>query len=93
MRRIEMLKAREILRLKHDIELSLREVGNSCSCGKSTVGDILNRAKQAGITWPIELNDKQLMSVLYPPIERTGLPPEPDLDYIFHEMKKKNVTL
>ena len=88
-----MLKAREILRLKHDIELSLREIGSTCRCGKSTVADVLSRAEKAGVTWPIIQNDKQLMSLLYPPIERTGLPPEPDMDYIYHEMKKKNVTL
>jgi len=88
-----MLKAREILRLKHDIGLSLREIGSTCRCGKSTVADVLSRAEKAEVTWPIIQNDKQLMSLLYPPIARTGLPPEPDMDYIYHEMKKKNVTL
>jgi len=30
-----MLKAREILRLKHEIGLSLREIGKSCNCCKT----------------------------------------------------------
>lgn len=88
-----MLKAREILRLKHQVGLSLREIGQSCNCGKTTVSETLKRAEEAGIAWPIELNDKQLMSLLYPPVKKDGLPPEPDMEYIFYEMKKKGVTL
>ena len=88
-----MLKAREILRLKHDLGFSLREIGNSCNCGKSTVSEVLERAKRARIDWPIEMSDKQLMSLLYPPMENKNSPPEPDMDYVFCEMKKKSVTL
>ncbi len=88
-----MLKAREILRLKHEVGLSLREIAAACNCGKTTVSEVLGRAEKAGITWPIELSDKQLMSMLYPPVVGKTSPPEPDLEYIFSEMKKKNVTL
>ncbi|MFY9303771.1 MAG: helix-turn-helix domain-containing protein [Atribacterales bacterium] len=68
MRRLEMLKAREILRLKHEAGLSLREIARTCSCGKSTVAEVLERAEKAGITWPIDCSDMQLMSLLYPPV-------------------------
>ncbi len=88
-----MLKAREILRLKHDVGLSLRGIGQACNCGKSTVSEVLGRAEKAGITWPIELSDKQLMSLLYPPVESSISLPEPDMEYVFCEMKKKSVTL
>ena len=87
MRRLDMLKAREILRLKYEAGLSLREIAQACGCGKSTVGEVLMRAENAEIKWPIELNDKQLMSVLYPPVENDSAPPEPDMEYIFGEMK------
>lgn len=93
MRRLDMLKAREILRMKHELGLSLREIGNTCNCGKSTVAEVLERAKAANITWPIELSDKQLMTQLYPPVENKNSPPEPDMEKVFSEMKKKNVTL
>jgi transposase len=93
MRRMDMLKAREILRLKHEVQLSLREIGQACNCGKTTVAEVLGRAEKAGITWPIELTDKQLMSMLYPPLESRNSPVEPDMEYVFLEMKKKNVTL
>lgn len=88
-----MLKAREILRLKHDLGLSLREIGNSCNCGKSTVSEVIERAEKAKIVWPTEMSDKQLMSLLYPPVENKNSPPEPDMEYVFCEMKKKSVTL
>ena len=88
-----MLKAREILRLKHEVGLSLREIGKACNCGKSTVSEVLGRAEKVNITWPITLSDKQLMSSLYPPLETRPSPPEPDLEYVFCEMKKKSVTL
>lgn len=93
MRRSEMLKIREVLRLNHEIGLSLREIAAACSCGKSTVSAILERAGKAGVGWPVELNDKQLMSLLYPPRERADCAPEPDMDYIFKEMKRPHVTL
>ncbi len=57
MRRLDMLKAKEILRMKHELGLSLREIGSTCNCGKSTVAEVLERAKAANITWPIELSD------------------------------------
>jgi transposase len=59
-----MLKAREILRLKHELGLSLREIAKSCNCGKTTVSEVLERAKKAEIAWPVDLSDKQLMSLL-----------------------------
>jgi hypothetical protein len=89
MRRLDMLKAREILRLKHEVQLSLREIGQACNCGKSTIAEVLERAERAVIIWPIELSDKQLMSLLYPPLESKDSPPEPDMEYVFHEMKKR----
>ena len=70
-----MLKAREILRLKHEVGLSLREIGQACNCGKTTVSEVLERAEKANITWPIELSDKQLMSLLYPPTENRNIAP------------------
>jgi transposase len=92
MRRTDMLKAREILRL-HQAELSLRDIAKSCSCGKTTVSEVLERARKANIEWPVDLNDKKLMSLLYPPIERENTVPEPDIEYVFYEMKKKGLTL
>lgn len=88
-----MSKVKEILRLKFDVGLSLRDIAASCNCGKSTVDDVLKRAKNANIAWPCYLNDKELLSLIYPPTETHSKTIEPDLNYVFNEMKKKNVTL
>lgn len=88
-----MIKAREILRLKNQVGLSLREIAGSCSCGKTTVSEVLERAKKAGITDAANLSDKQLLSILYPPAPKEQGVPEPDIEYVFKELKKKNVTL
>jgi len=93
MRRLDMLKAREILRLKYELGLSLREIGKACNCGKTTVSEVLERAAETKITWPVELSDKQLISLLYPPVENQNSPPEPDIEEIYYEMEKKSVTL
>ncbi|RLC38503.1 MAG: hypothetical protein DRH33_04430 [Candidatus Nealsonbacteria bacterium] len=88
-----MPKTRQILRLRHELGLSLREIGQACNCGKTTVSEILMRAKDAEIVWPIDLSDKQLMSRLYPPTETRTSTHKPDMEYTFCEMKKKKVTL
>jgi len=93
MRRTDMLKAREILRLKYDLGLSLRDIGIACNCGKSTVADVLERADRAGLCWPTDLSDKGLLSLLYPPQQNKNQYPEPDVNYVFYELKKKGVTL
>ena len=93
MRRTSVLKAKEILRLKYEAELSLRDIAKACNCGKSTVAEVLERASKAKIACPGDLSDKQLISLLYPPQESKKEIPEPDMESIFYEMKKKGVTL
>ncbi len=88
-----MLKAREILRLKYQIGLSLRDIAKALSCGKTTVSEVLERAKKAKIGWPLDLNDRELISLLYPPVQCKSMAPEPDMEYIFYEIKKKHMTL
>jgi len=88
-----MLKTREILRLRYELGLSLREIGQVYSCGKTRVSEILTRAKDAEIVWLITLSNKQLMSRLYSPKETKTSVHKPDMKYIFQEMKKKKVTL
>jgi len=87
-----MLKAREILRLKK-AGLSLRDIAKSTGCGKTTVSEVLSRAGNAHILYPIDLSDKELMSKLYPPAVKPPTFPEPDMQYVFSEMRKKHVTL
>ncbi|EGO65279.1 hypothetical protein [Acetonema longum] len=42
-----MLKTREILRLKHEVGLSLREIAASYHCGKTTVSEVLEQGRKS----------------------------------------------
>ena len=52
-KRLPMRQIREILRLKHDQQLSHRAIASACRVGLGTVADYLGRAKQAGLEWPL----------------------------------------
>jgi|HubBroStandDraft_6_1064221.scaffolds.fasta_scaffold354022_2 transposase len=48
-----MRKIKEVLRLKLHLGLTEREVARSCSMARSTVSQYVERAKEAGLTWPL----------------------------------------
>ena len=52
-RTITMRQIIEILRLKNEHQLSVREIARSCGLAPSTVGDYLNRLEGAQIPWPL----------------------------------------
>ena len=90
-----MEKAREILRQHYEVGLSHREIAESVKVSLGTVSGILAKAREAGISYPPGLSNKELGSILYPPKERDGKKKnaEPDMEYIHREMQKKGVTL
>ena len=48
-----MRKIKEVLRLKLDVGLGLRQIARSCSIGLGTVHEYVQRAEAAGVTWPL----------------------------------------
>jgi len=68
-----MRKIREILRLKWTTQLSNREIAKNCSTARSTVAGRLERASNAGLSWPLpdHLDDTALEHLLYNSV-RTG---------------------
>jgi len=52
---ISMRQVKDILRLKHQNQLSVREIARSCGLPVSTVGDYLQRAEAAGLAWPLSM--------------------------------------
>jgi DNA-binding MarR family transcriptional regulator len=52
-RRLTMRQIHEILRLKYQNQLSIREIARSCGLAVSTVGDYVKRVEAAGLTWPL----------------------------------------
>ncbi len=97
-KRLSMRKIREILRLKHYCNCSIREISKSCSIGRGTVGDYLHRAKAAGLSWllPEHLNDTTLEQQLFPSStpRTTKSRFTPDFQEVHKELQsRKHVTL
>ena len=92
-----MRQIHEILRLKHQNQLSIREIARSCGLPASTVGDYLQRAETAGIGWPPPegLSEQQLVERLMaaPPPQGEGCQVLPDWTHIHSELRRKSVTL
>jgi transposase len=95
-RRLSMRKIIEVLRLHSEHRMSIRQIAKSCSVAHSTVREYLDRARQAGLTWPLapDLDNTALEAVLFPerscPADRRGMP---QMDRLYKEMKRKGVTL
>jgi hypothetical protein len=75
-------KIKEVLRLKFDVGLGLRQIARSCSIGLGTAHEYLQRAEAANITWPLgpEWDDDRLEAALFggPPRSRPAVLPMPD---------------
>ena len=54
--RLSMRKIIEVLRLKLTCDLSNRVIARSCHISHSTVSECLERAEQAGLSWPLPEN-------------------------------------
>jgi transposase len=94
--RLSMRRVREILRLKLERGMSHREVARSVGVSASTVGDLLGRARAAGLVWPLDpgLGDDELESRLYPdPPPPADVLVAPDWSYVHRELRRKHMTL
>lgn len=94
MTRIDMGRAKEILRLK-ELGFAYRDIALSVGCGKTVVGDTIRRAGEAGITGEGEdaYTEAELEEALYPEKHAKGSDPdEPDMAYLIKELSRKHVT-
>ena len=96
-KKLTMRQIHEILRLKHQNRLSVRKIARSCGLPTSTVGDYLQRAEIAGISWPHseDLSEQQLVERLMATAPPKGEPCQvlPDWTHIHTELGRKSVTL
>ena len=95
--RVSMRKIREVLRLTHELGLSVRQVKAATGVGKTAVSEYVSRAKVVGITWPIpaEISDAELERRLFTPAGFHAGPTKslPDWTKVHEELKRRGVTL
>jgi Sigma-70, region 4 len=84
--RAPMRKVREVLRLRHALGVSERQIAVTVGVSRSTVGEYLRRAGVIGITWPVPegIDDGELEWRLFtPPVfEERSSQPLPDWSYV-----------
>ena len=91
-----MRKVRDVLRLKHTLGMSLRQISEATGVGKTVVGEYVRRAGVIGITWPVpeEIDDAELERRLFPVPGETAAPrPAIDWRQVHEEMKRRSMTL
>jgi transposase len=95
--RLTMRKIAEVLRLKWECGLSNRAVARSCCISHSTVAEYLQRAEEAGLSWPLpaDLGEDGLVEILFPQASpsATRVIPSPDWSIVHRELRKTSVTL
>src|SRR5665213_3775719 len=96
--RLTMRRIRQMLRMHFGAEASDRTIARELGVARSTIRDYLDRAKAAGLSWPLpdELSDEVLDERLF---ARAGSKPglrrraEPDWAALVREMKRPGVNL
>lgn len=97
MERHSMRKVREVLRLKHVLKLTERQIERSVGISHGTVGAYLKRAEEAGLGWEEaeKLSDEEVEARLFRQVGRN----EPatrapiDLRWVHVELHRAGVTL
>ena len=91
-----MRKIHEVLRLRLEQKMSIRDVSVSCGIGFGTVINYLNLAEAAGLSWPLpaELTDAELDALLYPPKNpKADVRDVPNWSHVRSELSRKGMTL
>lgn len=97
--RTAMRKIREVLRLHEAEHLSPRAVGIAVGLPRTTVRHYLDRAREAGLCWPLpdELDDRELEERLFGPRPASAPAlvrrPMPDWAEVHRELRRPHVTL
>lgn len=93
--RLAMRQIKDILRLRYDTGLSLRDIASSLNLSVGVVSKYLQIAAAAGITWPLpaELDEHALANKLQPPPAKLPTAPLPDFTRLHQELRRKGVTL
>ena len=95
-KRVTMMKLRELLRLKYEAQLSVRQIALCLSLSMGAVSKYVQRADAAGLDWPLpdELSELGLQALLQPRRSTAASSDvaEPDFMTIEQELKQKGMT-
>jgi len=94
--RLSMRKIIDVLRLAHEGGHSHREIARAVGASPTTVGEILRRARQCGLSYPLppDMSEAALEAQLYAPAAPAKQArPEPDWPAVHRELRRKGVTL
>lgn len=94
--RLSMRKIFEVLRLSVEGGRSHREIARAIQSSPTTVGEIIRRAKLAGLSYPLPagITEVGVEALLYPPTAPSQIQrPEPDWASVQRELRRKGVTL
>lgn len=95
-KKVSMIKLKEILRLKYEAQLPLRQIGSCLSLSIGVISKYVQRADAAGLSWPLpdDLSDQALKARLQPGRVRAESLDfaEPDFVAMERELKQKGMT-
>ena len=88
MKRTGMNDIKDILRQRHDLDLTRDQIAAATGVSAGTVSHVLERAAAAGLSWPLpdDLDDEALRVRLYPPCERDSGHAQPDWEAVVEEL-------
>lgn len=76
--------------------ISRRNIAYSCRCSPTTVVNVIQKAKAAGLSWPLleEMTDRAIKDIIYPPTRKDDVNKALiDHESIDKEMRRHGVTM
>mgnify|MGYP001029982126 CR=1 FL=1 len=94
--RTTMRKIREVLRLRLESGLSIRQISLSTNVSVGAIQKLLVKAEAEGLIWPLpeELTEVRLAQLFYPHAKThtSGRFQEPDWETVHQELRRKEMT-
>lgn len=95
-KRLTMRKIRDILRLRMEAQLSIRQINASTKISVGAIQKLLKQAQALDLSWPLptDLDDTRLAALFYPEADTrgSGRYQEPDWDRVHYDLRRKGVT-
>src|SRR5271165_2016624 len=93
--RSDMRRVKEVLRLAHELGYSNRQIQESVRMGRTSVGEYLARAREAGVRYAdvAGMGEAEVEALLFKRPEPAVLRPIPDWAEVAAELRKPGVTL